>query len=128
MIFLSNCGEYIAIRVYGLEAHCFDVIAINGSKMWLYPRYKPTGWDDEDHRYVYPEFPHMVGGFSNYGYENKVGRWVNDFELSFSDHDVTIKIDRFKGNTVIKEYKARFKKPIKKLAWKYKNKKGEIKR
>lgn len=111
-MFLSNCGKYIAISRRNDVGVDYDVTTTDGSEIWLSKRYVPTGWDDTDPRYVYAEFPHMVTGFSNFGREN--------FELTLTDHDVTQKVDHFKGNTITGRLVIRFKKPIKRLAWKYK--------
>lgn len=109
--FISDCGKYIAIRY---DQFCnFDVLAVDGSCVWLTPRYRPKTHTDDDPRFVFPEFAHMVGGFSNNGRTTRSGRYIEDFELSFSDHDQTIKTDPFTGNTVIQSYSARFRRPVK---------------
>jgi len=122
-LLLSDCGKYIAMKTNDLDGSCWDVIAVDGSCLWLHGRYQPTGYDDQDPRFLYAEHPHLVTSYLSHCYENKVGRWIYDFELGFSDHDTSLKIKRFEGNTVLKSYRARFRTPVKKLAWKYKAKK-----
>lgn len=120
IMYLSNCGQYIAIshgNHFGLN---YDIIAVDGSCIWLSGRYEPTGFDDTDPRYIFPEFPHMVIGYHNYGWENRAGRWISDFKLSFADIDTTKRVVPGDGNAILKRYSARFKKQIKQLAWKYK--------
>ena len=112
MMYISNCGKYIAI----LQSNGYDVIAVDGSCIWLQSRYNPEGFDDNDPRYLYPEFPHMVTFYKSVDRKKVKGKMIDIFELGFSDHDTSKKVKPYSGNTVTKSYSARFEKVIKKLA------------
>ena len=114
-MYLSECGKYIAIQS-PTESIGYDIIAVDGSCIWLDSRYRVKGWDDTDPRHIYPEYKHMVCGFRNHGYENRAGRLITDFTLWFCDHDIFKKNVPYTGNTVKKEYSARFNRPVKHLA------------
>ena len=114
-MFLSDCGKYIAVRSEEEWACLYDVIAVDGTRIWLSRKFDTHKVKDNNPRIIYPEFEHEVIAFSNKGYENMAGRWVYDFVLSFADLDKEKKIKPLTGNCIIKEYEARFRKPIKQL-------------
>ncbi len=97
-VWLSKCGKYMAVR-FGDDAVEFDVLAMNSDDVWLGRRYRPKGFRDKDPRFLYPEFPRMVVGYSNE---------IEGFKLRFADLDTTKKIDAFTGNCVIRQYEATF--------------------
>jgi hypothetical protein len=111
-LWISDCKKYYARRLYSEDSTGLDVLAVDGSRIWLSGRYKPTGWEDTDRRYTHPEFPHMVVSWRNLGRSTRSGRWVSAFELGFADCDQSKRIEYLKGNTIIKSYKAQFHKHI----------------
>ena len=111
-MYLSTCGKYIAIRN---ETYDYDVLAVDGSRIWLWGRYRALTFNEPDPRAICPEFPFMVSSFSNYSYTNRAGRYIEDFELGFGEYDTRLKIDPLTGNTEINHQTARFMKPIYKL-------------
>jgi hypothetical protein len=114
-MFISDCGQFLAIKPEGAGPGNYDVISVDGSRIWLGGRYRPTGRDDTDPRFLYPEFRFMVSCFSNHGYTNRAGRYVEDFELWFGEYDTSKLIEPGRGNTRLNSQKARFRKSIKRL-------------
>jgi hypothetical protein len=95
-LWVSECGNYYAYRRGGEKSYPwtgldYDVIDMRRNLVWLGHRYEPTGWEDNDPRYVYPEFSRSVGVWSNRGRRTKAGRWIRAFELAWSVVDRTIK-------------------------------------
>ena len=112
-MWISDCGRYFARPFYHPEGACgseYDVVERATGTTWLARRYKPKGWKDKDRRYTHPEFPRMVGYWGNRGRQLRSGRWIKAFELGFTDHDQSIRIDPLKGNTVLASYAATFRK------------------
>ena len=83
-IYISDCKQYIARTRPGFEMP--DVFDRLGN-VWRGSRYKATGWDDTDPRYVYPEFRLKVTGWSNRGHAKRNGDWVPGFLISFGEFD-----------------------------------------
>ncbi len=111
--FLSDCGNYIAVHTdfhKTLGSGSFDVIAKDGSCVWLNKRYKAKGFNDP--RLKYPEFPNMVVGYHNYGRYDCRGRWIYKFELLFADLDINKIVQPWEGNCIIRKYTAMFRKPV----------------
>ncbi len=108
--FISDCGQFIARRT---NSGCigFNVMALDGSQCWLDRRYEPKEWQDPDPRYTHPEFEHEVLAYSLVS-SNRRGE-VTAFEIGFADLDQSKAIDPGKGNCVVKNYSARFSRPMK---------------
>ncbi len=104
--FISDCRKYIAVQTPDHHhAGSYDVIAVDGSRIWLAQRYQAKSFTDKDPR-RFPEYEHMVHYFGNNGYHTRrTERWVYDFELGFADYNV-------KTKKSIAEYRARFRKQI----------------
>ncbi len=98
--FVSDCGQYVA-RENG--NCCFDIMTIDGSKMWLDNRNKDNN--------KFPEFENMFTGYSLIKANDSYSVWI--FELSFADLDQSKKIDPYSGNCIIKKYTATFRRRIK---------------
>lgn len=89
-IFVSDCGNYIALRIPTQpEWINFDVWRYDGSEFWEGTKYvqvpdKKVGCFNP--RTIYTdEFAHpkkIVGSWTNLGYENRKGEWIEAFELS----------------------------------------------
>ncbi len=109
-VWISDCGTYYALPVDDQEASApaYDVLAIHGPGIWLYKRYRPTGFADLDHRYTHAEFPHMVASWTNKGRGLRSGRWICAFEIGFADTRQDIPIQPFTGNVVVTNYDATF--------------------
>jgi hypothetical protein len=89
-IFVSDCGEYIAIRIPGLQP-AFDVWKHDGSEFWEGTRYvelpnKPKCYNP---RSMYTEeFARPtkgVGSWINCGHRTRNGEWYEAFELVLYD-------------------------------------------
>ena len=98
--FVSDCGQYIARPTGNC---CFDIMTIDGSKIWLESRREENGH--------FPEFPNMFTGYSLIKANESHSIWI--FELSFADLDISKRIDPYRGNCIIKSYKATFRRRIK---------------
>jgi hypothetical protein len=87
-LWTSECGKYLAYRrpnsQGGIE---YDVIEIGTNEVWFGRRYIPTGFDDDDPRFRYPEFSRMVVGWSNAGRTTRTGQYIRAFGLSFCEQD-----------------------------------------
>jgi hypothetical protein len=95
-LWVSDCGHFYAYRrggdkMYPWTGLDYDVIDMRRSIVWLSRRYEPTGWDDKDPRYVYPEFSRSIGVWSNRGRRTRAGKWIPAFELAWSVVDRTVK-------------------------------------
>ncbi len=108
--FVSECGRYVALP-FGDDCAAYDVVELATDTVWLWGRYKPTGFDDKDRRYTHAEFPRMVSGWSNRG-QRRGERWISAFDLSFVDADMTLPIERFSGNVATRRYEAAFRRAI----------------
>ncbi|HUX54197.1 MAG TPA: hypothetical protein VMV56_07280 [Williamwhitmania sp.] len=98
--FLSDCGKYIARHSGGGS---FDIMTIDGSKSWLDNRNK-------DHN-EFPEFANMFTGYSLIKENKSQSVWI--FELSFADLDKSKLIDPYRGNCIVKQHLATFRRRIK---------------
>lgn len=98
--FVSDCGKYIARNNGNC---CFDIMTIDGSKIWLDNR--------DDSRHEFPEFPNMFTGYSLIKENESRSVWI--FELTFADLDQSKKIVPYNGNCIIKKYVAKFRRRIK---------------
>jgi hypothetical protein len=108
-VWISTDGKYYAVPREGKGCSDADVYTIDGKSCWLSKRYEPTGFNDTDKRYLYPEFPHMVCGYHRL-HPLRDGRHA--FRLSFCDCDTTMKIDAWTGNTVLKNYETDFERRV----------------
>lgn len=91
-IFISDCGEFVAIRLPGPIYPAFDVWRHDGSEMWEGSRYVPVPSGKPNcynPRTLYTEeFTHpkkIAGSWSNRGHEKRNGEWVEGFELLLHD-------------------------------------------
>ena len=92
-IFISDCGNYIAIRVpMQPEWINFDVWRHDGSEYWEGTRdiQVPDGKKGcyNPRTYYTEEFTHpkkIVGSWTNLARENRNGEWVEAFELTLHD-------------------------------------------
>lgn len=92
-LWTSECGKYLAYRRPNSDGGIeYDVIEIKTNEVWFGRRHIPPSFDDDDPRYVYPEFSRMVGSWSNYEHTNRAGRYVRAFKLSFSECDRTVSV------------------------------------
>ena len=109
-IWISDCGNYYALPVDAKEASApaYDVLAIHGPSIWLYRRYRPTGFADSDHRYTHAEFPHMIAAWANKGRGLRSGRWTCAFAIGFVDTRQDIPIKPLTGNVIVADYEATF--------------------
>lgn len=101
--FVSDCGLYIAVP-YG-DGVAYDVIEVAAKTVWLWRRYKATGFDDSDRRHTHPEFSRMVMSWSKRGDR----RGDPAFALCFADLDRTIATKPWTGNGVLRGYEATFR-------------------
>jgi len=107
IVWVSECGQYYAVPYKRSDGSGdYDVYTVDGKQCWKGRRYIPKGFEDIDPRHLYPEFPHMI---SMWHFEEIV-RGKRTFTLHFCDTDPTVKIIPFTGNTVLRSYKATFKK------------------
>jgi len=83
-VYISDCKQYIARTRQGFGFP--DVFDRNGN-VWRGGRYRATGWNDTDPRFVYPEFHRMVVAWGNRGREKRNGGWVVGFDLAFGEYD-----------------------------------------
>ena len=103
-IFVSDCGKYIAIQSPDMPGGHYDVVALDGSGVWVSIVRRAE--------HTHNIHPRIVTGCSNYGRTNRAGRYVPDFELSFADVDMGTPIRAFTGNTIRQSYAARFSRPF----------------
>jgi hypothetical protein len=86
-VFISDCGNYIAIRIPGPQP-TFDVWRHDGSEFWEGTKYVPVLGEKGCYipRTVYTDdFAHpkkIVGSWTNLGHDNRKGEWVEAFELT----------------------------------------------
>lgn len=93
-IFVSDCGNFVAIRIPGPVSYTFDVWREDGSEMWTGNRWvKAPGTSGYNTQSLYMEEhaknTKIVGSWTNLGHEKRDGAWVEAFELSLVD--LTIK-------------------------------------
>lgn len=86
MIYISECNQYVARTRPGFDFP--DVFDRHGN-VWRGGRYRAKDWDDNDPRYVYPEFHRMVTGWGNCGRRKRTGELVTGFDVSFGEYDQT---------------------------------------
>lgn len=97
-IFVSTCGDYIALRVPGIQPN-FDIWKSDGSEMWEGERYvelvdKKACYNP---RRLYTESfaqpKKIIGSWSNFGRRitnrKNRGEWVEEFEVIL--HDIATK-------------------------------------
>ena len=80
-IFISDCGNFIAIRIPGPMSYMFDVWREDGSEMWIGNRYvKAPGTNGYNPQSLYMEeharSTKIVGSWTNLGHEKKDGTWL----------------------------------------------------
>lgn len=86
-IFISDCGNFIALRIPGPDSISFDVWRVDGSEMWNGNRYvKAPGTNGYNPQSLYMEDharnTKIIGSWTNLGHEKRDGTWVEAFELS----------------------------------------------
>jgi len=84
-IFVSDCGNFIAIRIPG-PLVSFDVWREDGSEYWEGDTYVTApGTKGFNSRWLYSEEharpTKIVGSCTNYGHEKRDGTWMARFEL-----------------------------------------------
>lgn len=89
-IFVSDCGNFIAIRVPTPIQPAFDVWREDGSEMWIGNRYvKAPGSEGYNPQRQYTEEhaqnTKIVGSLTNLGHKKKDGTWVEGFNLGLYD-------------------------------------------
>lgn len=105
-LWVSDCGRYLARRV---PHETFpDVVEIATGKVWLAHRYKPTSSDDP--MCGMPEFAHMPVVWSNRGRRTRGDIWIEAFELTFVDLDMT-KVKRY-ATPSLARYEATFRRRV----------------
>jgi hypothetical protein len=108
-LWISDCGDYYAQDARSTHGDWrYDVVTIDGSTRYFNQRYDPSGWEDTDPRYLYPEFPRMVNSWSNKGHYLRNGRFVLAFKLGFGEYNTNTKIKPLTGNTQLSSYTAEF--------------------
>ena len=94
-VFVSDCGNYIAIRVVGREnTPGFDVWRHDGSEYWEATRYVQVPGKEKGHylpRRIYTE-EHanprkIVGSWTNLGHEKRNGKRSEAFMLTLNNLD-----------------------------------------
>jgi len=109
MILVSDCGEYVCVRT----GRNFDVIAADGSRIWLTNRVMYDGFDDP--RLLYPQLEFLVGAVSNNSRTTRNGRYIPDYTIVIHRLDLAVKIEPYTGNTVLESKTLRFRRVIKRL-------------
>jgi hypothetical protein len=100
-IIKSVCNRYIAICVN--ETNRFEgLLIVDTERKITYER----GYTEIKSKYYAKK--HHINAVSNYRRGDGDGKY---FTVNFSDHREGELIDPFRGNTIIKEYEAVFKKP-----------------
>jgi len=89
-IFVSDCGDFIAIRIPSPIQPAFDVWRHDGSELWVGSKYvKVPGTNGYNPQSMYTEefakSTKIVGSWSNRGHEKRNGEWVEGFELILDD-------------------------------------------
>jgi hypothetical protein len=108
-VWISTDGEYYAVPRKNKGTHDCDIHSVDGKHCWFSRRYEPTGFNDTDKRYLYPEFSHMTCGYSRL---KPLRNGHHAFLIRFGDYDISIKIDPWTGNTCLKDYQAEFFKRV----------------
>ena len=89
-IFVSDCGNFVAIRVPGPDYQTFDVWRHDGSEMWIGERYiQAPGSMEYTPKSMHTD-PHarstkIVGSWSNRGHRKRDDTWIEGFELLLHD-------------------------------------------
>lgn len=112
-VFVSVCGNFIAIRVPSPIQPAFDVWREDGSEMWIGTRYiKAPGSNGYNPQRLYTEdhakSTKIVGALSNIGHRKRNGTWVEGWNLELYD----LKTDE--------SIRVEFHTPIRSLAPQYK--------
>jgi len=94
-LWVSDCGNYYA-RQANESCSDMEVLTLDGETVW---RSTPPPYE-----YA---LPHSTTGWSNRSHVRE-----GACEVSFADCDPTIKIEPFKGNTILRNYKAVFSKRL----------------
>lgn len=89
-IFVSDCGNFVAIRIPGPVYPAFDVWRHDGSEMWVGSKYVKvpgsTGYNPQSlYTEEFAKSTKIVGSWTNYGHEKRDGEWVEGFELTLDD-------------------------------------------
>ena len=119
MILVSDCGEYVCVRT----GRNFDVIAADGSRIWLTNRVVYNGFDDP--RLLHTDIKFQVGEISNNSRTTKRGRYIPDYTITLVELDPDVEIEPYTGNTVLESKTLRFRHVIKRLC---RNKNMEVSR
>ena len=90
-IFISDCGNYIAIRVLCLLQPAFDVCRHDGSDLWVCNRDKKGGVDRT--RENCPDITKWVLAWLNDGHRKRNGEWVEGFISTLYDFEKGERID-----------------------------------
>lgn len=116
-ILISDCNEYVLIT--NSEEHTFDVIAADGSRLWLWDRTPYTSNDDPRLRRAQRRFG--VIGVSNHSRSTRSGRRIRDFSVAIAELDQGVEIIPGKGNAIITRQEIRFRKTINRLTRRRRN-------
>lgn len=90
-IFISDCGNYIAIRAVSLLQPAFDVCGHDGSDLWMSNR-DPKGGVDRT-RENCPDITKWVLAWLNDGHRKRNGEWVEGFISTLYDFEKKERID-----------------------------------
>ena len=119
MILVSDCGEYICVN----NGQTIDVIAADGSQIWLTNRVVYNGFDDP--RLLHTDIKFQVGEISNNSRTTKRGRYIPDYTITLVELAPDVEIEPYTGNAVVESKTLRFRRVIKRLC---RNKNMEVSR
>jgi len=108
-VWISTDNKYYAVPRKDIPTYECDICSIDGKQWWFSKRYVAKGFNDTDKRYLYPEFSHMIGGYSRL---RQLKNGHHAFKISFGDYNTELKIIPWTGNTELKSYEAEFKKRV----------------
>ena len=119
MILVSDCGEYVCVN----NGQTIDVIAADGSRVWLTDRTMYEGFDDP--RLLRAQIKFRVGAVSNNSRTTKRGRYIPDYTITLAELAPDVEIEPYTGNAVVESKTLRFRRVIKRLC---RNKNMEVSR
>ena len=119
MILASDCREYVCVN----NGQNFDVIAADGSRVWLTDRTMYEGFDDP--RLLRAQIKFQVGAMSNNSRITMRGRYIPDYTITLVELDPDVEIEPYTGNAVVESKTLRFRRVIKRLC---RNKQAEVSR
>ena len=90
-IFVSDCGNYVAIRVLSVLQPAFDVHSHDGSDLWLCNRDFKGGVDRT--RENCPDITKWVLAWRNDGRHKRNGKWAEGFISTLYDFEKEERID-----------------------------------